>query len=345
MLRIEDLINIKYVPAESEISLNLLFDFYENHLCKRVYKFTLDDGQEIKITFKDTSEIYHVSGIKHLYRGNYMDGSRFAQGVCNGSIDFTSLQKLNPNAYNDYSERIRSFACIDTIIKNCEYLWFSNGKIDDTDILVKYLLLKAVAEYNLHLGIDTYNKGKTYYPKTLLVTKGAQKNKFLDKASSKFRVSKLEIIIKETNQIEEVIYRKMAWDKAKTYIQKELDQWLQNEFVEKIKLHVFSKDFCNLLSEDITKESTSDEVKQAVFEHIKRKQKDEWISMLRAYLDSRKESLKQLVAIHDPYWAGKIASESIQAFSRSEFKCMVEEAMACYVNTESESIKAKVIAN
>lgn len=205
MLNVNNLINIKYIPDLSNISLKLLFEFYEEYLCKRVYKFTLEDGQIIKVTFKDVSEIYHISGIKHLYKNNFMDGSKFADGVCEGKIDFVSLEKINPNAFNDFSERIRSFACIDTILKNCEYLWFAEGKIAGTKITVKYLLLKAIEGYNLHLGIDTYNKGRTYYPKTLLVTKGASKNKFVNKASEKYKVKRLEIIIKETGEVEEII--------------------------------------------------------------------------------------------------------------------------------------------
>lgn len=205
MLNVKKLMNIKYIPAQKDITLKLLFEFYEEYLCKRVYKFTLENGQEIKVIFKDTSEIYHISGIKHLYKGNFMDGSKFADEVSEGKIDFDCLEKLNPKAYNDFSERIRSFACIDTILKNCEYLWFSEGKIDGTKITVKYLLLKAIEGYNLHLGIDTYNNGRTYYPRTLLVAKGAGKNKFINKASEKYKVKMLEIIIKETGEVEEII--------------------------------------------------------------------------------------------------------------------------------------------
>lgn len=327
MLKVEDLINIKYVPAEDEISLGLLFDFYENHLCKRIYKFTLDDGQQIKITFKNTSEIYHVSGIKHLYKGNYMDGSRFAQEVYAGSIDFTSLEKINPNAYNDYSERIRSFACIDTIMKNCEYLWFAEGKIAGTDISVKYLLLKAVEEYNLHLGIDTYNKGKTYYPKTLLVTKGAKKNKFVDKASEKFRVSKLEIIIKETNTLEEVVDRKKAQEIAEKNINDEIDSWLNNELIDLMELYMSAKEHKSDLTGSFDKDSPLCDSETYSCGHIKSKQKEEWISLLRSFINSKKENLQDEVAKYDRYWAGKIVSASIRSFSRSDLKRMIEETI------------------
>ena len=69
MLRVCDLININYVPNEKEISLKLLVDFYEQYLCRRIFIFTLKNGEVVKLFFKDASEIYHISGIDHIYDG------------------------------------------------------------------------------------------------------------------------------------------------------------------------------------------------------------------------------------------------------------------------------------
>ena len=43
MLSVSNLVDIKYIPAESDISLKLLVDFYEDYLCKRIFIFTLRD--------------------------------------------------------------------------------------------------------------------------------------------------------------------------------------------------------------------------------------------------------------------------------------------------------------
>ena len=40
MLSVSDLININYIPDEDDISLQLLIDFYEEYLCKRIFIFT-----------------------------------------------------------------------------------------------------------------------------------------------------------------------------------------------------------------------------------------------------------------------------------------------------------------
>ena len=57
MLSVGNLVDIKYIPSESDISLELLVDFYEDYLCKRIFIFTLRDGQVVKLFFKDNSNI------------------------------------------------------------------------------------------------------------------------------------------------------------------------------------------------------------------------------------------------------------------------------------------------
>ena len=87
MLRVCDLININYVPNEKEISLKLLVDFYEQYLCRRIFIFTLKNGEVVKLFFKDASEIYHISGIDHIYDGIPMDGSRFLKEIQSGKME------------------------------------------------------------------------------------------------------------------------------------------------------------------------------------------------------------------------------------------------------------------
>lgn len=77
MLTVPDLINIQYIPEINDISLMLMVDFYEQYLCKRFWVFELADGQKVKLFFKDTSEIFHVSGIDHIYGNVPMDGCKF----------------------------------------------------------------------------------------------------------------------------------------------------------------------------------------------------------------------------------------------------------------------------
>lgn len=239
MLSVSDLIDINYIPSESDISLELLVDFYEDYLCKRIFIFTLRDGQVVKLFFRNATELFHVSGIDHVYEGVPMDGSRFIQEIKAGNIDLGTVKNVNTAAYRDYEIRVRSMACIDTIIKNCEYLWYPSGKIPDSEIEVKYLLLKGLDEKNLHLGIDTYKVNRPYFTRTLLITEGNNAGKFIGKADEKLKVSKLEIRDKDTNQLLIIVERELAEQTALAEVEKYSEEWFSKELPILLKKHFF----------------------------------------------------------------------------------------------------------
>jgi hypothetical protein len=230
MLSVNDLIDINYIPLKSDISLQLLIDFYEQYLCRQIFIFSLRNGEVIKLFFRDATEIFHISGIDHIYEGTPMNGTRFLEEVKNGKIDFSVLKTVNVNAYKDYEIRIRSMACLDTIIKNCEYLWYPSGKIPNSAIEVKYLLLKGLDGKNIHLGIDSYKENRPYFSRTLLVTEGNTIDKFVRKADEKLRVSKLEIRDKDTDNALLCIDRERAEQIAMEKVRIYADKWFANDF-------------------------------------------------------------------------------------------------------------------
>ena len=305
MLTVPDLINIQYIPEITDISLILMVDFYEQYLCKRFWVFELADGQKVKLFFKDTSEIFHVSGIDHIYGNVPMDGTHFVDGVKNNTIDLLTLENMNKPAFTDYIDRIRSFVCIDTILKNCEYLWFPTGIIEDSKIKVKYLLLKGLDNKNLHLGIDTYKKNRPYFSKTLLVTEGTAVTKYIEKAEDRIRVVKIEIIDKANNTVLETVDRKAAVNKADGEISEMGSKWIGEEF------HKILKEYT-----ETTKHRSPNSRK-----------KREWVSNLVKYLESNKDSIQNQVSVFDPYWAAKIVSEQIKKYKKESAMKMIEQVL------------------
>lgn len=237
MLTVKDLIDINYVPKESEISLKLYIDFYEQYLCKNIYIFTLKNGSKVKLFFRDTTEIFHVSGIEHIYKGTHMDANRFIQLVKEGKLELSQLKAINSKQYKDYIDRICCFACINTIIRNCQYLWFSKGKIPKTTIKVSYLLFKALDGKNIHLGIDTYKEGRPYFSRTLLITEENNWKKFIEKADEKLQVNKIEIVEKERNITIELIDREKAEKESSFFIESKLKVWERKQLPEYIKCY------------------------------------------------------------------------------------------------------------
>lgn len=305
MLTVPDLINIQYIPEIKDISLSLIVDFYEQYLCKRIFIFELADGQKVKLFFKDTSEIFHVSGIEHVYGNIPMDGTHFVDGIKNNTIDMLTLENMNKPAFTDYIDRIRSFVCIDTILKNCEYLWFPTGIIEDSTIKVKYLLLKGLDDKNLHLGIDTYKENRPYFSKTLLVTEGSTATKYIEKAEERIRVVKIEIIDKASNTVLETVDRIAAVDKADEEICKMGSKWLSEEFPAILEEYM-----------EITKHKSPNSRK-----------KKEWVSKLVKYLESNKDNIRNQVRVYDPYWTAKIVSEQIKKYKKECAMELIEQAL------------------
>lgn len=228
MLSVQDLINKRDIPDENDISLELLIAFYEEYLNKRIFLFKLDNGVTIKLLFNDVNDIFHIAGIHQIYRDSdlsHVKASEFIEDVRNGNVTLQYLRSLNVNSYKDFIPRIRSFLCIDRIIKNSEYLYYSQGIIPDTSIKVKYLLLKNASNRKLHLGIDNYKRNpNNFYAKTLLVT---ESDKFIDRATSQHRVNRIVIINRETGEVEEIIDRQLAYIKADEFLHDKAMKWLK----------------------------------------------------------------------------------------------------------------------
>ena len=284
MLSICDLINRESLPKAQEISLELIMDFYELYLCKRIYIFTLEDDTEVKIIFTDGREVFHLLGVNHIYGNTPMTGTRFVKGVRDGSITLATLHKINAKAYRDYLDRICSIACVDAVLKKSEYLWFKDGKIQGSDIKVKYLLLKSIEEKSFHLGIDQRSEGKPYFAKTLLVTKGSNRNKFINLADSCFKVKRLQIRDKESNVLLEDIQREKARQTAEKQVQ------------------IFARKYL--------------EQNKGKLGQVEKKLRAE----LSRYIEEKNEELRKTVEKQDPYWTKKIVAESVRKYLKEDIK-------------------------
>ena len=328
MLSVGNLVDIKYIPAESDISLKLLVDFYEDYLCKRIFIFTLRDGQVVKLFFRDATELFHVSGIDHVYEGIPMDGSRFIQEIKSGNIDLSTVKNVNAAAYKDYEIRIRSMACIDTIIKNCEYLWYPSGKIPGSDIEVKYLLLKGLDE--------------------------------------RLKVSKVEIRDKDTNQILVLIERELAEQAAMAEVEKYAEEWFSKELPILLKHHFvdavgdkvlafFEQHTGEDLPEDkildrifVKKIVTSNPELMEAYEElfagcIRTADKKVWGAVCRKYLEQNKPDIKIKVEKLDYYWTGKITGEAIRKYEKEKWNEDWLRHIAEYSSSELVNVVADLI--
>lgn len=286
MLTTNDLININYIPDESDISLELLLNFYEQHLGKHLYKFTLSNDDVIKLIFSDSSKLFHLIGANHIYDKKNMNGTKFVAEIRSKNITLETMKNYSPKQYKDYIERIRSIFCTDSLLKKCECLSFQKGHIPDSSIGIKYLLLRVFDDINLHLGINTYKEDRPYFPQTMLLTEGGAKDKYIERADEKLSVKKLEIIDIKTDTVIETIDREKAIQLAEQKVIYVADDWIEKELDK-------------LIDEKISLRSIN--------------------KILKDYLDSHKSEIESEIKSLDPYLFKKIAAQSIRQFAKDQF--------------------------
>lgn len=158
----------------NNISLKLYKEFFIDVLCNRIFKYTTVDGSEITLLFNE-SEFMHLLGAQHILGKSYK-ATKFNEEIDNGNISFQTLEQRNSIQFTDDLDRFLGFSNIYYVLTNCEAIYFDKNTYQnntipkrDSKFNFKYILFQNIYGKKLHIGIDTYNKGKSYYGKSLLV--------------------------------------------------------------------------------------------------------------------------------------------------------------------------------
>ncbi len=210
MLTSENLLGANNVSNFEDISLQLYKEFFDNVLCKRLFIYSLDDGRILKLKFEETN-LLHILGAQHILGRNYK-ASKFNKEIIDKSMTFQILEKRNSIVFNDYTDRFLNFANIYHVITHCKMIYFSkevynkNRKSKEESLIdFSYILYEDLNNKKLHLGLDTYNNGYTYYGESLLVK--SSRNDVLIKDQTPIRIKTIKVIDKKTkNVIEEIHY-------------------------------------------------------------------------------------------------------------------------------------------
>lgn len=178
------------------VSLKLYKDFFEDVLCKRVFVYSTDDKSKINLYFKPNN-FMHIIGCQHLVN---LTANKFNDAIEDGSMSFEHLQKSNSNKFNDYTDRFLNFSNIYHVLTNCDVIYFNKEIYNPkSNMQYKYILFEDVFNKKLHLGVDTFNKGRTYFCKSLLVT--SVNNDKIIKNQMAIPINKIEVLNKEDRSI------------------------------------------------------------------------------------------------------------------------------------------------
>lgn len=185
----------------NNVSLELYKDFFVNVLCNRIFKYTTIDNEEITLIFNE-SEFMHILGAQHILGKRYT-GTKFNKEIDNGNMTFEKLQERNSRQFTDYINRFLGFANIYYVLTNCEAIYFDKNTYEnntdpkkDSKLNYKYILFQDLYSKKLHIGLDTYNRGRFYYVKSLLVVSEIN-NKYI-KNQEPLYISNIKVIDKRT---------------------------------------------------------------------------------------------------------------------------------------------------
>ncbi|MBA9043112.1 hypothetical protein HNP21_006290 [Bacillus aryabhattai] len=190
MLSVTDLLTIQTKPLQADVSLFTIQEFYEEHLCNRLFIFETDDTQRPIISLRfEEANFCHLLGIQHVFQGQRNSSQYVGQTgydlIKNNVVTFNTMnQKPTKKNFKDKRNRMLYFPFVHQILKNPTSIIFSNANLP-TNIDVDIILYNHLDNKYLHLGVDKENDSQYYHPKT-----------FFDRSKDDFIVNQKKLTIK-----------------------------------------------------------------------------------------------------------------------------------------------------
>ncbi|MBP2080125.1 PBECR4 domain-containing protein [Oceanobacillus polygoni] len=195
-LTVEDLKTINKKPLESEISLQVISDFYRDCLMNRIFEFQIDYPNQpvVKLRFEEDN-MCHLLGFQHIFEdepnAKSFTGFSGYDYICTGVVTMDTLKQNHiKDKYKEHRERVLYFPFILQLLQHPTVILFSNEHLN-TKISTEFILYDNRNNRYIHLGLDKHGGTDYYFPRTFFVRK---KNDYIDAQTE------IEIVaIKETS--------------------------------------------------------------------------------------------------------------------------------------------------
>lgn len=204
MLTANDLLGVNNITNFDDISLKLYKEFMDNFLCNRIFVYTTEDDNKIKLVFQETN-LLHILGAQHILGENYK-AKKFNEKILNDKMTFKELERINSIVFNDFTDRFLNYTNLYHVLTNCEVIYFDkdtydkNRKSTEQSLMnFTYILYKDINNKKIHAGLDTYNNGRSYYCKSLLVK--SISNDIFIKEQTPVNIKNIKVIDKSSNNI------------------------------------------------------------------------------------------------------------------------------------------------
>jgi len=174
-LTIQELVDLKELPTEAELSLQVLAEFYEQFLCNRIFRYKVRHKVgEIKLHFK-TSDLPHLIGIHKMKTGSNHRGKRGFPALKSGEITLPILKQANEGNYESTIYRILHFPFINQLMYDPEAIIF-RPDLAQSMIDAEFMFYNTYSGRVLHLGVKKETSTDLYIPVTFLERKNPYTN-------------------------------------------------------------------------------------------------------------------------------------------------------------------------
>lgn len=170
VLSIQDLLYLNDLPTEEQVTLQLLADFYEEHICRQIFHYIIrDKRRNIRLRFR-TIDLPHLLGIHKMKTGSTYRGRKGFPELKNGNLTLEVLKKASLGGYESTIYRILYFPFLYQLIHHPKFMIF-NPQVAGSMIDAEFMLFNQYSGRYLHLGIKKEDSTDFYVPVTFLERK------------------------------------------------------------------------------------------------------------------------------------------------------------------------------
>lgn len=162
MHTVEDLLTIQRMPRESEISLQVIQQFYKKYLCDRIYVYQLASGEEVRFAFKEDN-LCHLLGIQHILKPYRFQGQSGYDLLADGTVTIQFLKQKNKQGYKSKKHRILYFPFLYQLVL-APILIQSESEGQSGNMQYELIVYNQVDCKYLHLGLRKKEDRDFYYP-------------------------------------------------------------------------------------------------------------------------------------------------------------------------------------
>lgn len=185
--------------ALSRVNLKLFLEFYKEYICKYLFKYTLENDENIIISFEEEN-FSHLIGLHKFEKIKpYRRASKkLNDDILNGKIIFSNLYSAEQNVIdknNELKDRITYFGTIRTLLDNPSFVFkYDVNAISQTSIEFSFLLNSRKISVIIYLAIKEIDENETMYvPVSFLVDRY---EKFEKMGLEKIKIVNKEITVK-----------------------------------------------------------------------------------------------------------------------------------------------------